>query len=219
MSKPLTKAQKLAELKSFGLADEKAKSFTPRLSKVFDHYKREFPKRAPAHLKAVKVSAESARVLKSVGMDLIGDRLVFPAYNHSVKVKETKHGVIVTCTAPVRTKGVKPVTYDIVLSKDTDKHIQYGLKIARDRKRKAEKALEKDDKVILPAFGRLRSADYKLSDGRIKHGYMRDMVNMSTDPRIALQDDRYNSRDRYEEMDDEDDTGIAPNVTAIIIVH
>lgn len=209
----------MAELKSFGLADEKAKTLTPRLEKVFAHYKQEFPKRAPEHLKTVKVSKDAAKVLKSVGMDIIGDRLVFPAYKHTVKVKETKHGVIVSATAPVQTKGVKPVTYDIVLSKDTSKHIQYGLKIARDRKRKAEKALENNDKIILPAFGRLRSADFKLADGRYKKGYMRDMVNMSTDPRKALMDDRYNALNRDDERDDADDDGIAPNVTAIIIVH
>lgn len=205
--------------------DASAKSVTKRIKTLYEDFVKEFPKRKPEHLKAVKVKEEWIPILKSVNMDIIGDRLIFPAYKHTIKIRETKHGLFIDQIAPTGPTGAKPVTSTIILSKDKNKrgeynHVAYGIKLGHDAQRKISKALDEgDESARYFSHGTLKSSDFRLGDGRMKRGFMRDMVEMRLDPTEAALDGRYLPEGAKDIREDGDDYGFNPAVMAIIRVR
>lgn len=163
----------LKSLRKLGVIPRTTKRWTKDALIAKGEYIAKFADRKiPDGLEFIKVSPRVKAMLHDVHIDTIGNRMVFPVGKNrdKVSIRETKYGVIIRAT------NRDGVTYDIILAENGD-HIAYGKKLGATRGN--------------TTWGTLKSSDYQLRDGTVKHGYMRDLSVLYEDPDGAINDDRY----------------------------
>lgn len=203
------------------------KTFNKSVSRMWGDFTTALPDgKLFAHATVTKISPEAAKACRGVNMLVIGDKLVYPARNRHVKVRETAKGIFIEETRSVYPDG-KPIPKaelkkeskaTIVLAKDGN-HLKYGRELAR----KNGKRQRMGDRPIM--FGTLKTSSLK-SRGETYKTFMRDMARLSYTPEGAIIDHRYLQveeeieRDDYESKDEYLDANAESNgVVALIRVE
>ena len=178
-----------------------AKTFGKKARAIFAELPDKFTKPiiSDTH-KFVRVDAEIEGVLKSANLDVVAGHLMFPGgprNTHTVKIRETKHGVFVRYTTKSGQKS------EIVLAKNGD-HIGYAKKLYGNRREHFD---ANGDYIN---FGTLKEATWETSKGR-HVGYMRDTVGTTQALQDAVENNRY-------AVDKSSSGTVTPGVIAVIRV-
>lgn len=205
--KPLTQKAKLDNLKTLGFVGKSVKTFNKSVARTWTEFNTAFPDGKLFKTAALKtVSPEAAKVCRDVNMLVIGDKLVFPAQNRKVTIRETAKGVFVEevrknypdgTPIPKNLLKLEPKT-TIVLSKDGD-HIKYGRELARKHGKKQR--LESNPIM----YGTLKTRSVK-SKGVEYKTFMRDLARMHQRADDAIIDHRYIDAVEDIERDDYENT-------------
>lgn len=205
--KALTQKDKLTKLKTLGFTGKSVKTFNATVRKTWDEFNTAFPDGKVLRKANLKpVSPEAAKVCRGANMLVIGDKLVYPAENRKVTIRETGKGVFIdeqrTTTfdgrkfTPAEQKRQPKTT--IILAKDGN-HLKYGRELAR----KAGKRQRLDNRPIM--WGTLKASTFKGSKGTIKT-FMRDLARLHETPEGAIIDHRYLRVEEDIERDDFEST-------------
>ena len=152
------------------------------------------------------MSPEAAKVCRGVNMLVVGDKLVFPAHNRKVTVRETAKGVFID-EVRARDMSGNPLTKEqikkepkttIVLAKDGN-HIKYGRELAR----KHGKRQRLENNPIM--YGTLKASSLK-SKGKEYKTFMRDLARLHQSADDAVIDHRYIDTAEDIERDDYENT-------------
>lgn len=191
--KKLTNADRLKTLQNHGFVSKSVKTFNTTVRKTWADFNDTFPKgRLFPNSVLLKGSKAVLKAAKSVNMLVIGDRIVYPAANTKVTVRETKDKVIFYQKKPSGHRDI------IVLGKD-GKHIKAGLEYAMKFKNRAGKK---------HSFGSLKTHNIVTKGGEVHAGFVRDVAVTFTSPMDALNEDRYSKVKEFidpaDYFDDED---------------
>lgn len=189
----VTNATRLETLKKHGFVAKSVKTFNQTVRKTWSDFNDAFPRgRLFQNSTLLKGSKDVLNAAKSVNMLVIGDRIVYPAANTKVKIRETKDKVIFYQTKPSGHRDI------IVLGKDGN-HLKAGLEYAKKFKNRDGK---------LHTFGTLKTHVLKTSKGVMHKGFMRDLAQTYPNPIDAMLDHRYlvdtGGIDPADYFDDED---------------
>lgn len=206
----VTNSARLETLKKHGFVAKSVKTFNKTVRKTWGDFNDAFPHgRIFAKSTLLKGSKAVLDAARSVNMLVIGDRIVYPAANTKVSIRETKDKVFFYQKKPSGHRDI------IILAKDGN-HLKAGLEYAKNFKNR---------KGIHHSFGTLKTHAVKTKSGVMHKGFMRDVARTFMNPMDALNEDRYKISpvivDPADYFDDEDayfDAVTANNGIAALIL-
>ena len=185
--KKVTNADRLKTLQKHGFISKSVKTFNKSVRNAWGHFSDAFPSgRLYPNSTLLKGSKAVLKAAESVNMLVIGDKIVYPAGNTKVKVREYKNTVIFYQTKPSGRRDI------IILAKDGN-HLQAGLNYAKTHR---------DKKGTLHAWGTLKTHNITTKKGTMVRGFMRDVAKTYETPLEAMTDNRYHANDTPISVDD-----------------